>query len=77
MLCRTLEDKPVVRWVKAVTWPPTRHYAHVEFNSNAIMDAHIEQTAEFCLNDAYFCMSLGRRLLSMHQVKKFLYNLPN
>lgn len=60
MLCRTLEDKPVVRWVKAVTWPPGRHYAHVEFNSesaaNAIMDAYIEQTAEFCLNDAAFCM---------------------
>jgi uncharacterized protein VirK/YbjX len=60
MLCRTLEDKPVVRWVKAVTWPPGRHYAHVEFNSesaaNAIMHAYIEQTAEFCLNDAAFCM---------------------
>ncbi len=60
MLCCTLEDKPVVRWVKAVTWPPGRHYAHVEFNSesaaNASMDAYIEQTAEFCLNDAAFCM---------------------
>ncbi len=60
MLCCTLEDKPVVRWVKAVTWPPGRHYAHVEFNSesaaNASMDAYIEQTAEFCLNDAALCM---------------------
>jgi hypothetical protein len=59
MLCCTLEDKPVVRWVKAVT-APGRHHAHVEFNSesaaNAIMDAYIEQTAEFCLNHAGFWM---------------------
>lgn len=55
ILSQQLDKIPVVGCVKSVTWPPGRHYAHVEFDlestADSIMDSYIEQTPIFVFND--------------------------
>ncbi len=56
-----------------MTWPPGRHYAHVEFNSesaaNAIMDAYLEKTpAPIFIRLGYVISSTLEVVLMVHGV---------